>query len=200
MVVQFRKWCVYYHYIGDLCIWVGSGTVRRPYDERRNEQWWKLVENNNFFVDIRVAKWFDIRKDARNYEADKIRELLPVCNKLHTGWKRPPRTKVSLAKFRRTLLTRPKIKTIRWKKRISASWKNRPPISAETRVKMSEASRESQKNGGFTKGYKYSEETCAKMRASKIKYFKTHSAANKGVPRTPEEKKKIREGMKRKKV
>ena len=145
MIISFKKWCVYTHHIRRTCIWVGSGCARRPYDsygQRRNQRWFNLIKNNNFEVDIKIVKWFSERRDAILFEACLIKQLSPICNKLHNGWRRP-RNKNQLLqfrlRFRKTLKMRSNYKTELWKKRIRLSWKNRPLCSVETRRKNRDA-------------------------------------------------------------
>lgn len=124
MIVSTKRWCVYYHYIEKICIYVGSGCAKRPYETFRSKKWHALVKKNNFCVDIRVVRWFDVLKEARAYEAKRIKVLHPICNKFHNGFRFKKSTVSKRSKAcRRTLKNRPKEITDRWKKNNSESHK-----------------------------------------------------------------------------
>ena len=82
-----NKFCVYYHAISGKCIYIGMGNYDRAFNTNARTQVWKdLVKKNKNSLDVRIAKWFKIRSDAREFEAEKIKLLKPICNLMHNGY------------------------------------------------------------------------------------------------------------------
>lgn len=106
---------------------------------------------------IEILKEFIDPNEAIEYEAQKLKEFDVLNN---DNWL----NRCIHGKYFGVIAPRSE----ETRKRISESWKTRPPVSAETRLKMSIA----------RKGKKHSEETKAKMRGENNSFYgKTHSEA-----------------------
>lgn len=75
----FGSWCVYGHFIGNECIYVGAGSLKRAFDPSRTDRWKSVVGDQA--VDVVIFRQFSDRLDALRYETDLIESLRPRCNK-----------------------------------------------------------------------------------------------------------------------
>jgi hypothetical protein len=93
MTVQNRKWCVYSHSLHGDIVYVGVGTLTRPFERtRRNAKWTELVGIEPSY-EVTVHLWTDDRREALRAEADLITRLKPRCNDLMNGYTCPARNR-----------------------------------------------------------------------------------------------------------
>ena len=79
-------YCVYMHSSNGEVFYVGKGRSYRPFEfSRRNDDWVKFAQSANGEIEVTILEWFDLEDDALLYEAMKIRDMKPACNKLMNG-------------------------------------------------------------------------------------------------------------------
>ena len=83
------KWCVYAHFHGNRCIYVGAGTTGRPFDisssHPRSQEYYEFIQTIKV-LSVHIFGWFDTKKEAHVLEASLIRSLHPVLNKIYNGF------------------------------------------------------------------------------------------------------------------
>jgi hypothetical protein len=85
MKVYPYKYCVYYHKIGDVVFYVGSGISSRPFAvDGRTEAWRNYVEDNHDEYIVEIVAWFNTKNQATCFEQKEIRRLNPLTN---DGWR-----------------------------------------------------------------------------------------------------------------
>lgn len=166
------RYCVYLHKVKNQVrpLYVGKGDSGRPFSSRgRSQDWRKHVDQNSGIIDVLVLGWFETEAEALVFEKDQIKNLNPICNKVHNGWEYP-------AEYR---------------ERISAKLKGRPspsrgvPHSLETRIKI----------GLANKGRIVSPATRQKIKASGLAWYEKHgprASGFKGRHHSVEAKAKLR--------
>lgn len=83
--VRPNSFCVYAHYVLDVCIYVGMGSYSRAFSKhKRSKNWITLTENG---YDVVIMHVFVSRKEAECCECELIKSIKPVCNLFHfPGW------------------------------------------------------------------------------------------------------------------
>lgn len=75
-------YCVYGHFCGDECVYVGAGVIARAFSLRRTSQWFDAVAGRP--VTLRVFERYSDRTEALEVERALIRQLQPTANIIGT--------------------------------------------------------------------------------------------------------------------
>lgn len=70
--------CVYGHFIGARCIYVGSGTIARAFSLDRELIWLKRTKGEE--VSVCILSFHDFRVEALAKERELIETMKPECN------------------------------------------------------------------------------------------------------------------------
>lgn len=75
------KFCVYAHFIGKKCIYVGKGSWTRAYDFKiRRSRWNTMVLKYGIVPTIKFLRWFSSEQAALDFEKEVIKRWRPICN------------------------------------------------------------------------------------------------------------------------
>ena len=81
-----KLYCVYTHSVQNKLVYVGHGTLKRPfYFHNRSLCWNKAIWPHHFEIQVSILKIFDSKKVAAAYEKKLIRMLNPPGNGPNTG-------------------------------------------------------------------------------------------------------------------
>lgn len=78
--VSIGAYCVYAHFTGGECFYIGMGSAQRAFETKGRTERWRAALRSADILEVELLAWFDARHDALAYEADEIRRRLPQGN------------------------------------------------------------------------------------------------------------------------
>jgi len=78
-----KKFVVYSHYLDGICLWVGYGVEKRPYDFiRRSDLWKTSIKNSTGQLIVSILHRCRTRNQARQLERIETFHRNPFCNRM----------------------------------------------------------------------------------------------------------------------
>lgn len=79
-IVPVGSYCVYAHFTGGECFYIGMGSAHRAFTIKGRTERWRTALCDRSRFEVEILAWFEAKEDALAREAEEISKRLPLGN------------------------------------------------------------------------------------------------------------------------